>query len=1072
MRFLPTVFTGAVLLLVVSAGAGAQVRVWQGTIALPTYEEDLPDPNPPFDQLASTRFNYPYTLRTHLTNRRTDHVWRAVFLENEYLKCSVLPDLGGHLYTCIDKINGQSMFYANPSIKKANVGYRGAWAAFGIEFNFPVSHNWVSLSPVEFVFGQDPDGAASVTVGNVDRVYGMEWTVELRLRPGSSLLEERVVLSNRSDVRHRFYWWNNAAVQVWDDSHIEYPMSFAASHGFTEVEPWPVDQHGHDLSTIRNQIHGPVSLFVHGSREPFMGIWNPHTKSGTVHFSYYAELPGKKIWSWGADSDGLDWRKTLSDNNSAYVEVQAGLFRNQETYSFLEPRQRIAFSEYWMPVREIGGITRANLSGVLSLKTQDRDLLVGFNANQAFPDASILVLENGTTVVNVRKDLAPERTFLRSVKLADRSTKYIVEVRDRTGRLLMRQVRDEYDWTPASEISIGARQKYRFPDASKRSEDDWIRFGIEQELNGQLLLARETYQQALRLFPDSYSVLKAEGRLAVSLLDYKDGIYCLERVHERQTTDAEAAYYLGLAYDGEGKSRAARQTLEAAYRSPTWRAAAALRLAELSARENDLAEAEHYLEQASKSVPDDARAAEEFIAVESALGKNHEASAKAKALLVRFPLSTLLRHGASMQQAGALASDDHRLLRLAGEYMRLGLYGPALDVLSRPYPESASDETEPGEPEPERDPLVGYFRAYCKKMMGKVFEEDSLKASHLPPTYVFPSGEEELIVLRSAVGAHSGDANAHYLLGTLLFSIGKTEEALAEWREAKKSVSAFPVLDASMGRALLYAKDDAAGALSVFLEGIRNDPENPAVYQGADQSLSILGRSAGERAQVFDSYPEPGRMPPDLVFERAMALAEMEQFDRATALFRDRFFPREEGGTNVRQVWVEIQLERALFLAKHGRCGAAASVVSRLGEPVEGLSFTSDGLEAFVHTPRVNYWLGKMEVQCGASQAAEEHFVHAAAATGSAGTAWAWLGAKELPGFDESAWIPRLKQALGESRSMAQSGAFAGWWVYNEGLLSLCLGQSSEAEASFRKVFFLPDRLLSYHLARQAAARR
>ena len=88
-----------------------------------------------------------------------------------------------------------------------------------------------------------------------------------------------------------------------------------------------------------------------------------------MHFAEYEELPAKKIWSWGVDADGLDWRKALSDDNSAYVEVQAGLFRNQETYAFLEPRQTIHFSEYWMPVREIGGISRANLAGVLSLDT-------------------------------------------------------------------------------------------------------------------------------------------------------------------------------------------------------------------------------------------------------------------------------------------------------------------------------------------------------------------------------------------------------------------------------------------------------------------------------------------------------------------------------------------------------------------------------------------------------------------------------------------------------------------------------------------------------------------------------
>jgi hypothetical protein len=198
----------------------AQVRTWEGAITLPTYEEGLPDPNPPFGVYTNSS-NYPYTLRTNLTGQQHDHTWRAVFLENEYLKCTVLPDLGGHLYTCIDKVSGQPMFYANPSIKKAQIGYRGAWAAFGVEFNFPVSHNWVSLSPVDYSFTAHPDGSASVSVGSIDRVYGMQWGVQLILRPGSTLLEERVTLYNRSDTRHRYYWWNNAAVQVWNDSRID-----------------------------------------------------------------------------------------------------------------------------------------------------------------------------------------------------------------------------------------------------------------------------------------------------------------------------------------------------------------------------------------------------------------------------------------------------------------------------------------------------------------------------------------------------------------------------------------------------------------------------------------------------------------------------------------------------------------------------------------------------------------------------------------------------------------------------------------------------------------------------------
>src|SRR5947207_2554736 len=200
----------------------AQVRVWEGVLNLPAYEEGAPDPNPPFDEFASGRFNYPYTMRKEVTDRRAEHQWRSIYLENEYIKCSVLPDLGGHIYTCTDKINGQSMFYANPSIKKARVGYRGAWAAFGVEFNFPVSHNWASLSPVDFATRQNADGSASIFVGNTDRVYGTQWTAEIRLQPGSTLIEQRMTLRNPTDTRWRYYWWNNAAVEVWDDSHIWY----------------------------------------------------------------------------------------------------------------------------------------------------------------------------------------------------------------------------------------------------------------------------------------------------------------------------------------------------------------------------------------------------------------------------------------------------------------------------------------------------------------------------------------------------------------------------------------------------------------------------------------------------------------------------------------------------------------------------------------------------------------------------------------------------------------------------------------------------------------------------------
>ena len=1039
------------LLLVASLPmAHAQVRVWESTLTLPTYEEGLPDSNPAFDQFATSRFNYPYTLRENLTNRRAPHDWRAVYLENEYLKCSVLPDIGGHLYTCIDKLSGQPMFYANPSIKKANIGYRGAWAAFGIEFNFPVSHNWVSMSPVRYTYAQHADGSASVSVGNIDRVYGMEWLVELVLRPGSTVLQEHVTLNNRSDVRHRFYWWNNAGVEVKDDSRIYYPMRFTASHGFTDVDTWPVDSTGKDLSVIRNQTDGPVSRFVHGSREPFMGVWRPDTNTGIVHYAEYAALPAKKIWSWGVDADGLDWRRALSDNNSAYVEVQAGLFRNQETYAFLEPRQTIAFDEYWMPARGIGGIARANPAGVLNLTRHDKVLTAGFNANHKSAGASIRILQGTRTVAEEKIDLAPERTWTREFHDAG-SGPCTFELLDASGAVLLRQTEGQYDWTPVAEIHPGPQPRHETPDAAHRTPDDWVQLGKDQELDGELLTALDTYEDGLRRFPDSFALSVAAGRLSAGLERYAEAIRYLEPAAARATWDPEVAYYLGIAYEGVGDNRKARTAFEPAARMPSFRVAGNLKLGELLSREGDREGALEFLQVATSDV----RAAEETIAVQRALGLAVEA---------RTPSSAFLEWDAGSRDPALvhfLAADPQRVIEIASEYMRLGLYKPAVDVLAQNYPAVPSDQSEPGAALPQQDPLVAYYRGYCREKLGESPAADYATARKLPTLYVFPHRPQDLDVLRAALQANPDDATAHYLLGTQLFSNGLTDSALAEWNAARHLHARIPVLNADIGRVLLRVKRDAAGALEAFREGLDADPANLEIYAGMDQALSMLARPARERVAALEHYPDLANMPAELVYSLALNRAEAGDFDGAAALFRNRFFPREEGGTNVRQVWVEVKTAQALSQAVAGQCEAAVATVRGIGAEVSGLAFTRDGMEPFVNAPRTQYLLAQVDANCGRAAQAEERWRAVAATTGAAQLVWARAAAKKLAGYDEAQWRPRLEAALAHE---AEGSPYAA------GMLEAALGHQSAAHAHFEEALVLPDRGLAHHFSRLAMA--
>jgi tetratricopeptide (TPR) repeat protein len=1048
--------------------AKTQVRVWQGTLTLPTYEEGSPDPNPPFDQYANNRFNYPYTLRHSLTDHRADHAWRALFLENEYLKCSVLPDIGGHLYSCTDKISGKPIFYENPSIKKAEVAYRGAWAAFGIEFNFPVSHNWVTASPVDFAIEKKNDGSASIEVGNVDRVYGMQWTVELILRPGSTVLEERVTLNNRSDVRHRFYWWNNAGVQVWDDSQVQYPMRFVASHGFREVQPWPVEADGNDLSIIKNHTKGPVSFFVHGSREPFMGVWNPRSNTGTVHFADFAQLPAKKIWSWGADADGLDWRKALSDNNSAYVEVQAGLFRNQETYAFLEPRQTIAFSEYWMPVREIGGISRANLAGVVNLSRRANSLMIGLNLNQPVRGATLLISAGGQRVFEAKADLIPERTWSHELPNADPQQKYTFELRDEKGAVLLRQTEDEYDWTPVADIQVGPQPAYRIPDLGNRTEDDWIQLANDQELNGRLLQALQTHQDALARFPDSFEAHKAAGRLCASLSRFKEAKTYLEPVHARDTSDPEISYYLGIAYEGLEETHHARETYEAAYRLPAFRAAAGLRLGELSARQGKLERAEFYLQEVMRVAPGDLRTAEELTAILRSEGKSEQALKLTQEWLGRFPQQYFLLEQIGKPDLHHLGDDVERVLNIAAEYMRLGLYSPALEVLSRDYPPAVADESEPGALPPQQHPMLAYFRGYCREKLGQSGTADFSVASKLSTAYVFPSRAEDIEVLTAALHANPQDASAHYLLGTLYFSRGLTDDALEHWTLARKFNPQIPVLHASMGRALLHVKNDPQQALTVFQEGSRSDPANVELYTGIDQSLSMLRRPASERVEALERYPDRANMPSHLVYELILNLAESGDYDGATALFHNRFFQRAEGGTNVRQVWLEVQLQRALSLAQKGKCAEAVSAAGHLGDQVPDLPFTHDGLEPLLQSARISYLLGTLYTTCKQADEAQSSFKHAAAQSNLEDAVWVWKAAQELPGFEPGPARQKLESVLQRTRSTSEISYRTGWWLYNAAMLDRAVGNSQQAEAEFRHALLFPDQMLTYHLTRLA----
>jgi tetratricopeptide (TPR) repeat protein len=964
---------------VIAQQGPSPVRVWEDTMTLPTYEEGLPDPNPPFDYFGTSRFNYPYTIRDNLTDRRAPRLWRTLNLENEYLKCIVLPDLGGHLYSCTDKLNGAEVFYANPSIKLTQIAYRGAWAALGVEFNFPVSHNWMTTSPVDFAIGANPDSSASVWVGNIDRPYGMQWLVELRLQPGRAVLEQHTTLYNRSDYRHRFYWWTNAAVEVWDDSRIIYPMQFTASHGFRDIDTWPVDSRGTDNSVVGNHRFGPVSRFSYGSREPYMAVYHPRTQAGVVHYSSPTDLPAKKIWSWGSDPDGLDWRRALSDDNSAYVEIQAGIFRDQETYGFLEPQEVIRFSEYWVPIRHLGGVTRANPDAVIHLARGAEtsglvSLELAVNVTRTIPNATVTFkqvetetgreIEGERVVASERLTLTPATTFTARLDDLPAGATYTVEIRDPIGLVVLSHTEGVYDFTPADQIETGPQPRYSPP------AGDFLALGELQQREGRRLLALATYREGLRRFPSSLQLKRSAGRLAVALKQYDAAVSYLSDVLAPVSNDREAAYYLGQALAARGDTARARLLWEASQSFGTFRPASQWALAALTAREGDLVEALEILEELTEGSPYAVRAGGLEVALLRNLGLTLEARARVSAWQRADPTSSFLRYEAArLGRADEalwchLAADPERILELVVDYIRFGLYEDALDLLSRDYPAGPGVISEPGMPRPRDYPLIAYYRGYVKGLQGRNGGEDFERASRMPTRYVFPNRPETFAVLRAAISHNPEDATAHFLLGSLYLSGGMVDAAMEEWETARRLNPRIPVLHRNMGYTILRADGSPEEAVEIFAEGIDVDAWNVGLYFGLDEAMALAGRSASERADAMRRYPDLNEAPAALVYKLARTLAEAGRYDEAEQLFVSRFFPRKEGGINVREVYLEVRLGRAGALAEAGDCTRALEIIEHLGEYRPDLYFTRDGLEPFIESERFQGLIGEVRATC------------------------------------------------------------------------------------------------------------
>ena len=907
------VFVTAIFLILLSGGgtqfiaAQEAPRVWEASLVIPTYELNSPNPYPALLDWQRRKWRpvYPYPFLDSLGSQKTNKSWKAVYLENEYLKVTVLPELGGHVYQIFDKTLNRDIIYSNPVMKYAMVAIRGAWVSGGIEWNFPDGHTLTTVAPIDYVIRAEPDGSAAVALGDTERVQGMQWQVILRLRPGRRVLETEVTLNNRRDVPGRYWYWSTAGAPAAPDLRFNYPMREAYPHAFWPVFKFPKEK-GVDISRF-SEVPNFLSLFARDSKRDYFGIYYEQSDWGVVHVADHRELPGKKTWTWGTDENGDIWIDKLTDGGGQYVEFQGGRFETQMEHQFIAPHRVEHFFEYWFGVNRMGGAwNEATRDAALRVSEQNNRATIVVAANERFDQAELMVESGGKQVHTSRVDLDPAKLSTTAVNLPT-AKPLTVTLKSRDGRVLIQYrtgspVDNNPDFKPATRPIPDPKN----PTSAEQSYVEGLAFDKKSKERE----ARDAYLESLRRDPGF-----APAHIALGLSFYRSGEYAtaanhLEAALARNKDAGDAHYYLALVRRAMGQTGVAEDHLIWLVRSGYREAVARYVLGEIALSKGETKQAIEHLQQAVMLDPRDLKARTMLAVAEHLSGDLKSASARIDQVVTELPIDYLAVHEqyeiskavgderkarlAANQLQHLLSREPDAVLELTFDYLATGQRQDAIQVLedaikSGPSGNLAVDKQRV-------HPMLYYTLGY---LYGKNGDHDRARAQYAlgmkgDPAFVFPHRVEEIDVLRAAIEANRNDGRAAYYLGNALASKNRDKEALAAWRDAVRLDPTNTIAQRNFARALWIVAQDKQEAAAQYQRTIATSPNDFRLYIEFDKLLSEMG-ATDRRVKLFESAPAAVLAQSGAVQALAGAYIDAGRYNEAAALLSKTTFTSGEG---------------------------------------------------------------------------------------------------------------------------------------------------------------------------------
>ncbi|MFF7187601.1 DUF5107 domain-containing protein [Streptomyces sp. NPDC008222] len=307
----------------------------------------------------------PARVRDGYGRGRASRELDALVIENDRLRATVLPGLGGRVASLFHKPTGRELLYRNPVFQPACFALNGAWFSGGIEWNIGATgHTALSCSPLHAARVTAPDGGEMLRLWEWERLRDLPFQVDLWLPEGSDFLYVGVRIRNPHDRPVPLYWWSNIAVP--EECRVLAPAEEAYHFGYERrLRRVPMPSYdGVDRTYPANSVH-PADYFyeVPDARRRWIAALG-EDGDGLVQTSTDV-LRGRKLFVWGTGTGGRRWQQWLTEpGTGGYCEIQAGLARTQLEHVRLEAESEVAWLEAYGPLRaecegEWPGVVRA-----------------------------------------------------------------------------------------------------------------------------------------------------------------------------------------------------------------------------------------------------------------------------------------------------------------------------------------------------------------------------------------------------------------------------------------------------------------------------------------------------------------------------------------------------------------------------------------------------------------------------------------------------------------------------------------------------------------------------------------